>query len=127
MNRNVTIVLCVLVVWTVGRVEATKGGLKPQKRHQVEISSGTRPAIPQIVGDYVLVYKPQADVYAGKDTKNYKAGRRYANRQANDHTFIKGPDNRRGCFGITRKSQKLMSKHTPFDKAPSHAEWILNE
>jgi len=98
MNRSVTIVLCAAVVWAAGLGETTGAGLQRQKRSQTEISSGTGPAKPEVVGDYVLIYKPQADVYAGKDTKNYKAGERYTNWQANDHTFIKGPDNRRHCF-----------------------------
>jgi hypothetical protein len=45
--------------------------------------SGTRPAIPEMVGDYVPIYKPQPDVYTGKDTKHYKAGQRYTNWQPN--------------------------------------------
>ena len=101
MNRSVTIALCAAVVWAAGLGEATEAGLQGQKRRQTENSS-TRPAIPQIVDDYVLIYKPQPDVYTGKDTKNYKAGQRYTNWQPNDHTFIKGPDNRWHCFGITR-------------------------
>jgi hypothetical protein len=89
MNRSVTIFLCAAVVWVVGLGEATDAGLQAQKRRQAEVSSGTRPAIPEIVGDYVLIYKPQPDVYSGKDTKHYKAGQRYVNWQPNDHTFIK--------------------------------------
>jgi hypothetical protein len=46
MNRSLTIVLSVAVVWTVGLSEATGAGLKRQKRRQTEISSGTSPAIP---------------------------------------------------------------------------------
>ena len=102
MNRSVTIVLCAAVVWAAGLGDATEAGLQRQKRRQTEISSSTRPAIPEIVGDYVLIYKPQPDVYTGKDTKHYRAGQRYTNWQPNDHTFIKGPDNRWHCFGITR-------------------------
>ena len=98
MNGSVTIVLCAAVVWTIGLGEATEAGLQRQKRRQTEISGGTRPAIPEIAGDYVLIYKPQPDVYTGKDTKHYKAGQRYTNWQPNDHTFIKGPDNRWHCF-----------------------------
>ena len=93
MNRSVTIVLCAAVVWAAGLSEATESGLKPQKRHRTEIGSRARSAIPQIVGDYVLIYKPQPDVCTGKDTTHYKAGQRYTNWQPNDHTFIKGPDN----------------------------------
>jgi len=81
MNRSVTIVLFATVVWIAGLGETAVAGLKPQKRSQTEISSRTRPAKPEIVGDYVLIYKPQPDVYTGKDTKNYKAGQRYTNWQ----------------------------------------------
>ncbi|MHC4117161.1 MAG: hypothetical protein ACYSWO_06605 [Planctomycetota bacterium] len=98
MNRIVTIVLCAVVVWIVGLGEARGAGLQSQTRRQTEISGSTRAAIPEIAGDYVLIYKPQPDVYAGKDTKHYKAGRRYTNWQPNDHTFIKGPDKRWHCF-----------------------------
>ena len=98
MNRSVTIVLCAAVVWVAGLGEAAEAGLKPQKGHQTEISSGTRAAKPEIVGNYVLIYRPQPDVYTGKDTKHYKAGQTYTNWQLNDHTFIKGPDNRWHCL-----------------------------
>jgi len=107
MNRGVTIVLCAAAVSTAGLGKATEAELKPQKKRQTEISSGTRPAIPQIAGDYVLIYKPQPDVYTGKDTKNYRAGQTYTNWQPNDHTFIKGPDNRWHCFGITRPNDVI--------------------
>ena len=93
MNRSVKIALCAALVWTAGLGETIGGGMKSQKRCQTEISGSTRPAKPGIVGDYVLIYKPQPDVYTGKDTKNYKAGQTYTNWQPNDHTFIKGPDN----------------------------------
>jgi len=107
MNGSVTIVLCVLVVWGAGLEETTEAGLMPQKRCQTEVRGGTRPAIPEIVGEYVLIYKPQPDVYTGRDTKNYRAGQRYANWQPNDHTFIKGPDNRWHCFRITRSNDVI--------------------
>jgi len=103
VNRSVTIVLCAVVVWAAGLGEETEGGLKPQKRRQTKISN-IRPAKPEIVGGYVLIYKPQPDIYTGKDTKNYKAGQTYTHWQPNDHTFIKGPDHRWHCFGITRLS-----------------------
>ena len=58
--------------------------------------------VPEIAGDYVLIYKPKADVFSLKNTKNYKTGQTYTNWQPNDHTFIKGPDKRWHCFGITK-------------------------
>ena len=102
MNRSLAIVLYGVVVWAAGLGETTEDGLKRQEDRLAEISSGARPPVPEIVADYLLIYKPQPDVYAGKDTKNYKAGHRYTHWQPNDHTFIKGPDNRWHCFGITR-------------------------
>ena len=84
MNRSVTTVLCAAVVWTTGLGEATEAGLRLQKRRQTEISGGTRPAIPQIVSDYVLIYKPQPDIYTGKNTKHYKTGQTYTNWQPNN-------------------------------------------
>ena len=107
MNRSVKTVLCVAVVWTTRLCDTTEAGLQPQKNHPTEISSVITPAIPQIVGDYVLIYKPQPDIYIGKDTKHYKAGQTYTNWQPNDHTFIKGPDNRWHCFGITRPNDVM--------------------
>jgi hypothetical protein len=94
MNRSLTIFLCAAVVWAAGLGDTAGAALPPQEDRQTEISSGTRPAIPQIAGDYVLIYKPQPDIYTGTDTKHYKAGQTYTNWQPNDHTFIKGPDNR---------------------------------
>jgi len=58
--------------------------------------------VPSIHGDYVLIYKPQPDVYTGQDTKNYRKGATYQNWQPNDHAFIKGTDGRWHLFGITR-------------------------
>jgi len=77
MNRSLTILLCAAVVWAGGLGETAEGGLKLQESRQTEVSGGTRPAIPKIASDYVLIYKPQPDVYTGKDTKNYKAGQRF--------------------------------------------------
>ncbi len=102
MNRSVTTVLCVGIVWTTGLSDTTEAGLQPQEGRKTKISSVIMPEISEIVGDYVLIYKPQPDIYTGKDTKHYKAGETYTNWQPNDHTFIKGPDNRWHCFGITR-------------------------
>lgn len=90
--------MCAAVIWACGFGDATKAGMKPQEDRQTEVRSGTRASKPEIVGDYVLIYKPQPDVYTGRDTKHRKAGQKYTNWQPNDHTFIKGPDNRLHCF-----------------------------
>jgi len=102
ISRSVTIFLCALAVWTTDLGDTAEAGVQRQEDRRTQIGSNTRPAKPEIVGDYVLIYKPQPDVYTGKDTKHYKAGQTYTNWQPNDHTFIKGPDNRWHCFGITR-------------------------
>jgi hypothetical protein len=73
-------------------------GHKPVKKR----AGARRPKVPQIAGDYVLIYKPRPDVYTGENTKNYRKGAAYKSWQPNDHTFIKGPDGRWHCFGITR-------------------------
>ena len=57
---------------------------------------------PVIAGDYVRIYKPQPDTYTGPDTPNYRTGNVYQQWQPNDHAFVKGPDDRWHCFGITR-------------------------
>lgn len=69
---------------------------------QSENISSTTLMIPEIVTDYVHIYKPQPDVYTGRDTKNYKSGEIYYKWQPNDHTFIQGPNGRWHCIGITR-------------------------
>lgn len=58
--------------------------------------------VPFVAGDYVPIYKPQPDVYTGADTVHYRHGATYREWQPNDHTFVKGPDGRWHCFGITR-------------------------
>ena len=70
---------------------------QPNSPNQYEPSE-----IPEIASDYVLIYKPQPDVFTLKDTKNYKKGQTYRQWQPNDHTFIRGSDKRWHCFGITR-------------------------
>ena len=63
--------------------------------------------LPEITGDYVRIYKPQPDVFTLVDTRNYKSGKTYNNWQTNDHTFIKGPDNKWHCFGITKPNDVM--------------------
>ena len=58
--------------------------------------------VPKVVGDFVLIYKPQPDVYSGPSTAHYTNGVTYSNWRPNDHTFIKGHDGRWHCFGITK-------------------------
>jgi arabinan endo-1,5-alpha-L-arabinosidase len=66
--------------------------------------------IPRVAGRFINIYKPQADVFTlptvttnqmdGNFT--YTQGATYPDWRTNDHTFIKGPDNRWHCFGITK-------------------------
>ena len=58
--------------------------------------------VPEIASDYVLIYQPQSDVYSGLSTENYVSGQVYKTWQPNDHTFVKAPDGRWHCIGITR-------------------------
>jgi len=103
MNRGVTTILCAAVLWAAS-CDTTEAELQPQESRQTKISNVITPAIPEIVTDYVLIYKPQPDVYKGRDTKNYKSGEIYNTWQANDHTFTQGPNGRWHCFGIIRPS-----------------------
>jgi len=63
---------------------------------------------PKLTGPFVNIYKPQADIYplptASTPDGNitYTQGATYPEWRTNDHTFIKGPDNRWHCFGITK-------------------------
>jgi len=57
--------------------------------------------LPRIASEYITIYLPAADRFAGPDTSELKAGRRYAVWVPNDHTFIKRPDGRWNLFGIT--------------------------
>ena len=102
MNRCVTTVLCLAVVWATGFNDTAKAG-QPSK----EISSVITLVIPEIATDYVLIYKPQPDVYTGKDSKTYISGETYYKWQPNDHTFIKGPKGCWHCFGVTRPNDVL--------------------
>lgn len=97
MNKCLGSLLCGAIAWSIesGCVVANE----PQAQTGVQI--------PAVVGGYTLIYKPQPDVYSGKDTEHYKNGETYTNWQTNDHTFIKGQSikgsgDRWHCFGITR-------------------------
>jgi len=66
------------------------------------------PRVPKVTGSFVNIYKPQADVYtlptvrAPDSNLSYTQGATYPDWRTNDHTFIKGDDNRWHCFGITK-------------------------
>lgn len=71
-------------------------------------ASSRAPLIPRVAGSFVNIYKPQADMYslATAEVKGtplaYAQGATYPDWRTNDHTFVKGPDNRWHCFGITK-------------------------
>lgn len=56
---------------------------------------------PRIEGEYVTVYRPAGDRFAGPDTTELKAGEWYDDWVPNDHAILKGPDGRWHAFGIT--------------------------
>ena len=64
--------------------------------------------VPKVAGPFVNIYKPQADVYplptvsTPDGNLTYTQGVTYPEWRTNDHTFIKGPDDRWHCFGITK-------------------------
>ena len=77
------------------------------------------PPVPIIVGDWVHVYRPAADIFPGPDSPRFKTGERYPDWQVNDHAIIKGPDGRWHAFGITHPA---VAKGEP---NPHEAEWFL--
>ncbi|MFC1596516.1 family 43 glycosylhydrolase [Planctomycetota bacterium] len=85
LNR-VCAVLVIVVGWTGARVSA-----------ESEQAFKT----PKIEGEYVAVYRPAGDRFAGPDTTELKAGQWYADWVPNDHAILKGPDGRWHAFGIT--------------------------
>jgi len=68
------------------------------------------PRIPKVVGAFVNIYKPQADVYTlptiitkiTDGNLSYTQGLTYQDWRTNDHTFIKDGNHRWHCFGITK-------------------------
>ena len=68
---------------------------------QTVLSAAETP-VPRLAGDYVPIYQPRPDVYIGRTTAHFTNGVTYAEWRPNDHTFIKGPDRRWHCFGITK-------------------------
>lgn len=57
--------------------------------------------IPRITATWHQVYRPEARVFPGPDGPSLRAGETYADWIPNDHTFVRGPDGRWHCFGIT--------------------------
>lgn len=102
MKNNLTTVLISFIIGIMGIGIGRETSAQAIDTPQAEDISTNTLMIPEIVRDYVLIYKPQPDVYRGRDTKNYKSGETYNTWQPNDHTFIQGPEHRWHCFGITR-------------------------
>jgi hypothetical protein len=69
--------------------------------HVLDASQPSTIKCPRIVGEYVAVYRPQADRFSGPDTPELKAGKWYNDWVPNDHSIIRGPDGRWHAFGIT--------------------------
>lgn len=67
--------------------------------------------IPRISGEYVTVYSPAGDRFPGPDTTELKSFQWYAAWVPNDHTIIKGPDNRWHAFGITHPLTSVQRIH----------------
>ncbi len=86
----------------------TTVGLTSSLRAEETRNSIQNPRIPKVVDPFVNIYKPGPDVYTLKTVTSrdgnftYKQGETYPEWRTNDHTFIKGPDGRWHCFGITR-------------------------
>jgi len=81
----------------------------PKQSDQTDSMSTHTLAIPNVATDYVLIYKPQPDVYVRRDSKNSKSGKIYTKWRINDHTFTQDPSGRWHCFGITRPDYDLDS------------------
>ncbi len=74
--------------------------------------------VPQIAGKFVTVYRPEGDVFPGPDSQYLEAGQWYDTWVPNDHTLIKGPDDRWHAFGITHPL-------TPMEPGSVHdGEWL---
>ena len=75
---------------------------------QVVTKSPRSCRIPRVTGPFVNIYKPEADTFPLPTVSTadghitYTQGVTYPEWRTNDHTFIKGPDQRWHCFGITK-------------------------
>ncbi len=67
--------------------------------------------IPRIAGEYVNVYRPGPDVFAGPSVEPLEAGRRYDEWVANDHCFVRDEQGHWHCFGITHPFSGLKNVH----------------
>ena len=72
---------------------------------------------PRIDGEYVPVYRPAPDIFPGPDSERFRAGLLYDDWVPNDHTILKGADNRWHAFGITHPAP-------PPGAGPHEAEWL---
>lgn len=81
---------------------------------------------PVIAVEYTHVYIPGPDLFPGPESLCFKAGEKYTDWVPNDHTIIKGPDNKWHAFGITHPSPP--DYIPPFqynDKTVHDGEWLL--
>lgn len=79
---------------------------------------------PVIVGDYVNIYKPKADVYNGIDTENFKNGTRYDVWTTNDFTPIYA-DGVWHIIGITHPKPPLFISPFVYGQGVHEAEYQL--
>jgi arabinan endo-1,5-alpha-L-arabinosidase len=86
---------------------------------QPDTAPDVPPLIPKIVGSWVHVYQPAADVFPGPDSTRFKSGQSYPKWQVNDHAILKGPDGRWHAFGITHPAVPHGEPN------PHEAEWLL--
>ena len=78
-------------------------------------------ATPVISGEYTHIYIPDPDVFPGPDSICFKAGNKYSDWIPNDHTILKGPDNRWHAFGITHPAPP--GEYNP--QTIHDGEWLL--
>lgn len=75
------------------------------------------PLVPRISGDFVPVYRPAGDVFAGPDSPSFKAGQFYSEWVPNDFAIIKGADGCWHAIGITHPLPPSTAKNV------HEAEW----
>jgi len=67
--------------------------------------------IPKIQGEYIHIYKPAGDTFAGPDEAGLKAGKFYDEWVPNDHCFARDDRGRWHAFGITHPRTDVNNVH----------------
>ena len=73
--------------------------------------AGADVSIPVQVGEWVNVYRPAGDVFAGPAAGPLEAGKRYDEWGVNDHCFVRDAQGRWHVFGITHPYSGLEEVH----------------